>query len=184
MNTTKSRKGFTLIELVVTIVLLGALAAIASVAYGEFLVDARGEIAAVESAQDDRIVSAQNLLDEEGEYQVAAPTPVDGMTLQATIAAEAPGSSMLYISATEPYSISISLVDGHPSTGYLMGTSTDPLGPGTVVAIERSNGSIVYATVSSVSNSWEAWGVYADVFVTDPAAIDGARDAVSFSFYE
>jgi prepilin-type N-terminal cleavage/methylation domain-containing protein len=74
-TTTKSRKGFTLIELVVTIVLLGALAAIASVSYSAFLSDARGEIAAIEAVQGDRIAAAQALLDEEGEYQApAAPT--------------------------------------------------------------------------------------------------------------
>jgi prepilin-type N-terminal cleavage/methylation domain-containing protein len=78
MNTTKSRKGFTLIELVVTIVLLGALAAIASVSYSAFLSDARGEIAVIEEAQGARIGLAQQLLDQEGQYQAPA-TPSFGV---------------------------------------------------------------------------------------------------------
>jgi prepilin-type N-terminal cleavage/methylation domain-containing protein len=69
MQITRGRKAFTLIELVVTIVLLGALAAIAAVSYSAFLSDARGEIAAIEGAQDDRIQAAHDLLDEEGQYQ-------------------------------------------------------------------------------------------------------------------
>jgi prepilin-type N-terminal cleavage/methylation domain-containing protein len=69
MQITRGRKAFTLIELVVTIVLLGALAAIAAVSYSAFLSDARGEIATIEEAQGARIGLAQQLLDQEGQYQ-------------------------------------------------------------------------------------------------------------------
>jgi prepilin-type N-terminal cleavage/methylation domain-containing protein len=73
-HTHTSRKGFTLIELVVTIVVLGLLAAIASVSYSAFLSDARGEIAAIEAAQDDRIAAAHDLLNSVG-------TPGGGLAL-------------------------------------------------------------------------------------------------------
>jgi prepilin-type N-terminal cleavage/methylation domain-containing protein len=102
MNTTKFRKGFTLIELVVTIVLLGALAAIASVSYSAFLSDARGEIAAVESAQDDRIAAAQALLDEEGEFQAPALVTISlaGFSFGAEV--ETVGSQSATWSASTP----------------------------------------------------------------------------------
>jgi hypothetical protein len=61
--------------------------------YSAFLSDARGEIAAVEAVQGDRIAAAQALLDEEGEFQGAPAAPA-GIPL---------GTSYVQSENTSPY---------------------------------------------------------------------------------
>jgi prepilin-type N-terminal cleavage/methylation domain-containing protein len=148
MNTTKSRKGFTLIELVVTIVLLGALAAIASVSYSAFLSDARGEITTIEEAQSARIGLAQQLLDQEGQYQGAGTpaTPVDGMTLVHTLLPPGLGVSP----PVESTSFGI-YVENATDFTYLNSIAGSPVN--FVVAAELNNGTTVYADLIGVSFS-------------------------------
>jgi prepilin-type N-terminal cleavage/methylation domain-containing protein len=60
MQITRARKAFTLTELVVTIVILGLLAAIAAISYSAFMTQATGEIADIDAAQTARLDNANS----------------------------------------------------------------------------------------------------------------------------